>query len=284
MIDLQYLHQISYKLDRFKKKNQNLYNFRCPYCGDSQKKQSKARGFVYRSKQDYFFKCHNCGKGTSLGKLIEHIDPDLYKKWVVEKFKKGSKKHKEPEFEFKPVRFDDKNLKKLKKLSELPHHPAYDLFITKRKLEDHADKFYVTWHFMTWVNSIIPNKFPNIKEDHLDRIDIKKEIKVVEGPIDSLFIDNAVACAGADMVLPRSKDNAVYIFDNEPRNTVIIKKIENLITQGYRVCIWPKNIKEKDINDLIMSGYSKVEIEDIIHNNTFSKLSAIQQLNNYKEV
>ena len=86
------------------------------------------------------------------------------------------------------------------------------------------------------------------------------------------------------MVLPRSKDNAVYIFDNEPRNTVIIKKIENLITQGYRVCIWPKNIKEKDINDLIMSGYSKVEIEDIIHNNTFSKLSAIQQLNNYKEV
>jgi|TARA_R110001592_G_scaffold58814_6_gene178201 transcription elongation factor Elf1 len=327
LIDLQYLHQISYKLDRFKKKSQHLYNFRCPYCGDSQKKQSKARGFVYRSKQDYFFKCHNCGKGTSLGKLIEHIDPDLYKKWVVEKFKKGSKKHKEPEFEFKPVRFDDKNLKKLKKLSELPHHPAYDLFITKRKLEDHADKFYVTWHFMTWVNSIIPNKFPNIKEDHprivipffdtsgkmfafqgrafgdeepkyvtikldenkrriygLDRIDIKKEIKVVEGPIDSLFIDNAVACAGADMVLPRSKDNAVYIFDNEPRNTVIIKKIENLITQGYRVCIWPKNIKEKDINDLIMSGYSKVEIEDIIHNNTFSKLSAIQQLNNYKEV
>ena len=166
MIDLQYLHQISHKLDRFKKKSQHLYNFRCPYCGDSQKKQSKARGFVYRSKQDYFFKCHNCSKGTSLGKLIEHIDPDLYKRWVVEKFKKGSKKHTEPEFEFKPVRFDDKNLKKLKKLSDLPNHPAYDLFIKKRKLEDHADKFYVTWHFMTWVNSIIPNKFPNIKEDH----------------------------------------------------------------------------------------------------------------------
>ena len=105
MIDLQYLHQISHKLDRFKKKNQNLYNFRCPYCGDSQKKQSKARGFVYRSKQDYFYKCHNCGKGTTLGKLIEHIDPDLYKKWVVEKFKKGSKKHKEPFFDFKPVNF-----------------------------------------------------------------------------------------------------------------------------------------------------------------------------------
>jgi len=74
------------------------------------------------------------------------------------------------------------------------------------------------------------------------------------------------------------------IFDNEPRNTVIIQKLENLITQGYRVCIWPKSIKEKDINDLILAGYSKVEIEDIISSNTFSKLSAIQQLNNYKEV
>ena len=86
------------------------------------------------------------------------------------------------------------------------------------------------------------------------------------------------------MVLPRTKNNAVYIFDNEPRNTVIIQKLENLITQGYRVCIWPKSIKEKDINDLILAGYSKVEIEDIISSNTFSKLSAIQQLNNYKEV
>ena len=327
MIDLQYLHQISHKLDIFKKKNQNLYNFRCPYCGDSQKKQSKARGFVYRSKQDYFYKCHNCGKGTTLGKLIEHIDPDLYKKWVVEKFKKGSKQHKEPDFDFKPVKFPDSNLNKLTNFSKLSSdHPALD-FITKRKLQDYIDKFYFAPKFMTWVNSMIPNKFPEVKNDHprvvipffetsgkmfavqgraygkeeqkyitikqddnkrriygLDTININKDIKVVEGPIDSLFLYNAVACAGADMVLPRTKNNAVYIFDNEPRNTVIIQKLENLITQGYRVCIWPKSIKEKDINDLILAGYSKVEIEDIISSNTFSKLSAIQQLNNYKEV
>ena len=83
-IDIQYLHTISHKLDRFKKKSQNLYNFRCPYCGDSQKKKTKARGFVYRVKNDMFYKCHNCGKGTTVGKLIEYLDVQLYKKYVVE--------------------------------------------------------------------------------------------------------------------------------------------------------------------------------------------------------
>ena len=81
-IDIQYLHTISHKLDRFKKKSQNLYNFRCPYCGDSQKKKTKARGFVYRVKNDMFYKCHNCGKGTTVGKLIEYLDVQLYKKYV----------------------------------------------------------------------------------------------------------------------------------------------------------------------------------------------------------
>ena len=53
MVDIQYLLTLSPRLDRFKKKSNNLYNFRCPYCGDSQKKQSKARGFVYSMKNEY---------------------------------------------------------------------------------------------------------------------------------------------------------------------------------------------------------------------------------------
>ena len=327
MIDLHYLHQISHKLDRFKKKNQNLYNFRCPYCGDSQKKQSKARGFVYRHKQDYFYKCHNCGKGTSLGKLIEYIDPDLYKKWIVEKFKTGSKQHKEPDFDFKPVKFDDKNLKGLIKYKDLPEgHPGLD-FIHQRKLEKHIDKFYFCHKFMTWVNTLIPNKFPIIKKDHprviipfyditgkvfafqgrafgeeepkyitiklnenkrriygLERLDMTKKVYVVEGPIDSLFLDNAIAVGGADLEMKELKNKAVYIFDNEPRNKVVIDKVETLILKNYNVCIWPKTVKEKDINDLILSGYSSPEIQSLIDSNTFSKLSAIQQLNDYKEV
>ena len=120
-IDIQYLHTISHKLDRFKKKSQNLYNFRCPYCGDSQKKKTKARGFVYRVKNDMFYKCHNCGKGTTVGKLIEYLDVQLYKKYVVEKYKTGNTHStKEPDFNFKPVKFKDKVLKDYLRLINLP--------------------------------------------------------------------------------------------------------------------------------------------------------------------
>ena len=66
-IDIKYLSLISPQLQQFKKKSDFLWNFRCPYCGDSQKSRTKARGFVYRKKNALFYKCHNCALGTTLG-------------------------------------------------------------------------------------------------------------------------------------------------------------------------------------------------------------------------
>ena len=328
MIDVQYLYNISSRLDRFKKKSRNLFNFRCPYCGDSQKNKSKARGFVYAVKNEYFYKCHNCSKGTTLGKLIEYVDPQLYKQYVIEKYKSGNNNTvQEPEFKFEPVKFDDKTLKDLTRFDKIPNHPAYKMFIENRHLKDYHDKLYVTWHFYDWVNKLIPNKFPNIKEDHpraiipfldvdnkmfafqgrafgdeepkyitikldenkrriygLDRLDINKTIYITEGPIDSLFLPNAIAVAGSDLEIKNLKRKAVYVFDNEPRNREITQKMEKLIEKNYNICIWPKSLKYKDINDMVMSGMTPVEIQGIIDNNTFSKLSAHQQLVNWKEV
>ena len=328
MIDLQYLYNISPRLDRFKKKSRNLFNFRCPYCGDSKKNKSKARGFVYAVKNEYFYKCHNCSKGTTLGKLIEYIDPQIYKQYVIEKYKSGNNNTvQEPEFKFEPVKFDDKALKDLTRFDKIPNHPAYKMFIDKRRLNDYHDRLYVTWHFYDWVNKLIPNKFPVIKEDHpraiipfldidnkmfafqgrafgdeqpkyitikldekkrriygLDKLDVNKTIYITEGPIDSLFLPNAIAVAGSDLEIKNLKRKAVYVFDNEPRNREITQKMEKLIEKNYNICIWPKSLKYKDINDMIMSGMSPVEIQSIIDNNTFSKLSAHQQLVNWKEV
>ena len=60
--------------------------------------------------------------------------------------------------------------------------------------------------------------------------------------------------------------------------------MKKLIEKNYNVCVWPKSLKYKDINDMVIAGMSPVEIQTIIDNNTFSQLSAHQQLNNFKEV
>ena len=87
--DINYLLQLSPRLERFKKVRDHLWNFRCPQCGDSQKSKSKARGYVYRKKTDLFFKCHNCGIGQSLGNLIKDLDPFLHKQYIMERYKAG---------------------------------------------------------------------------------------------------------------------------------------------------------------------------------------------------
>ena len=86
-IDLKFIMMLSPRLDKFKKLRDNLFNFRCPYCGDSQKSQNKARGYFYRKKNDFFYRCHNCGKGTTFGKVLEYIDTLIYKEYVMERYK-----------------------------------------------------------------------------------------------------------------------------------------------------------------------------------------------------
>ena len=109
----------------------------------------------------------------------------------------------------------------------------------------------------------------------INDVDTKKTIYVVEGPIDSLFLDNCIAAAGTSFnkinTLGISTDNMVLIFDNQPRNKEVCKIIEKNIDQGYNVVIWPQNIEEKDINDMVTAGR---DVKSIIKKNTFHGLTA----------
>lgn len=123
----------------------------------------------------------------------------------------------------------------------------------------------------------------------LDRIkrNSRDSVYVVEGPIDSLFLPNAIAVGGADFKKLESeirKDKCIIIFDNEPRNIEIIKRMKSLIDDGYNVCIWPQNIKEKDINDMVLSGIPASKIQDVINKNTYSGLKAMTAFNAWKKV
>ena len=75
-VDTKYIGLLSSKLSQFKKKSGNLYNFRCPYCGDSEKSKTKARGYLILNKTFYVYKCHNCEKSTDFGSLLRYVNSD----------------------------------------------------------------------------------------------------------------------------------------------------------------------------------------------------------------
>jgi len=117
----------------------------------------------------------------------------------------------------------------------------------------------------------------------LETVNLQEHVTIVEGPIDSMFLNNCLAAAGADLTLRIEPDNITYIFDNEPRNKEIIKRMYDVIEKDYNLVVWPNDMRHKDINDMILSGMSKAEVQTIISNNTFAQLEALTKLSYFKK-
>ena len=121
----------------------------------------------------------------------------------------------------------------------------------------------------------------------LDSIDKTKKVYIVEGPIDSLFLTNCIAMAGSDINLNliAERDKIVIVYDNEPRNKEIVKKISKAIDNGYSVCIWPEWIEQKDINDMVLKqDLDGASIQAFIDQNTFNGLAAKMRLQQWSRV
>jgi|TARA_B100000902_G_scaffold356409_1_gene370057 GTPase SAR1 family protein len=321
LIDSKYIGLVSSRLQKFKRVKADLYNFRCPICGDSQKHKNKARGYFYQVKTNTNFKCHNCGASLSLNNFLKQIDSVLHKQYTMEKFKEGfTGKNfvvEEPILEFtKPV------FKKSLDLPKASEVPAAKEYLEKRKID--PTQFYFTNKFKAWVNtqkqtfdtigrdesriiiplydternligfqgrSLVPNSVKYItvmlKEEApkvygMDRIDTEKSVYVVEGPFDSTFIDNSIALCGSDGDLEYLKAyDLIYAYDNEPRNKEIVSRIERCIGDNKRVVIWPRGIEQKDINDMVLAGHN---VMGIVTSNVYSGLEAKVQFNNWKKV
>ncbi len=89
-IDKKYISLLAPKLTQFKQRGEFLWNFRCPVCGDSQKDKIKARGYIYKRKENFGFMCHNCGSTMKLNKFIKYVDPALYNEYQLETFVKAN--------------------------------------------------------------------------------------------------------------------------------------------------------------------------------------------------
>lgn len=126
-------------------------------------------------------------------------------------------------------------------------------------------------------------------EDHpkifgLDKVDFNKTYFVVEGALDSMFLSNAVAMAGAEgsTAALENLKNAIFVFDAEPRNREIHKRMEKVIRNGHKICIWPSDVPAKDINEMVLAG--KTDIEKTILNNTYTSLEANLKLMTWRKV
>jgi len=326
--DLKFINEISTRLGQFKKKGDYLFNFRCPYCGDSQKSKTKARAYLYRVKNDMFFKCHNCGEGHNFSNFLKFLDNKKYESYLLERYKGSAPSTPKPKFtDFKPQFKEVDILDGLTPVSDLNEdHPVKQYVLNRKIPEKYFSKLFLCNKFMQLVNKAKPNTFPHTKGEHprliipfydssekvfafqgrafgkeqpkyltvkldenkqkvygLDRVNLQKDIYIVEGPIDSLFIDNCLAAAGADLTLRVSPDTVTYIFDNEPRNKEIIKRMYDVIENDYNIVIWPEHIHAKDVNEMIMNGMTKIELQTIISSNTYSKLEALTKLSFYKK-
>jgi len=129
-------------------------------------------------------------------------------------------------------------------------------------------------------------KFDDTKEKiyGLDRIDLNKPVMITEGPIDSLFLDNAIAFAGADAVVNIQHEQCTMIFDNEPRNEQIVNRMIRAVDKKFNLVVFPESLKYKDINDMVIAGKTPTEIQTLIHSNTYCGLTAFQHINNWKRI
>jgi len=319
-IDSKFIGLISSRLEKFKRIKSNLYNFRCPVCGDSKKNKSKTRGYLYAMKADVNFKCHNCGASMTFSNFLKYLDTVIHKQYVFERFKTNSSGRgtvvEKPTFNFEAPKF--KTSIKLPRASE---HPRPSGYLTARKLD--PKNFYYAQHFKEFVNSLKPT-FDSTKYDEeriviplvrdskligvqgralstnpvkyltimldedapkiygLDTVDKGATVYITEGPFDSTFLRNSVAMCGADLV---QRDwgisDCCWVFDNEPRNREITRRISNTIDRGEKVVIWPSNIIEKDINDMVLAGH---HVQNLVQSNTYSGLQAKLNFNTWKKI
>ena len=171
-IDTKYAGLISSSLPLFKVKQNNPYmaNFRCPICGDSKKSKFKARGYLFTKKNELFYKCHNCGYGSSFGKLLKHVNSSLYDQYTLERYKEGldigrqAKPHSKQTFKFEEPKFKKKNIldKHLQRLDKLPDTNRAVQYCVKRNIPK------IRWKELYYVDNV--QKLEEIHPQYKDKV------------------------------------------------------------------------------------------------------------------
>lgn len=318
-LDEKYINLIGIQLSRFHKQSNNIWSFRCPLCGDSQKNRNKTRGYFFLYKQKFFFKCHNCNEGMSLKRFIREQSPELYREYLLDVVK-----------DERPASVDVVTKQIITSTPTSPMslpsiwslgkgHVGFD-YCEQRQLSRIAmEHLFFTDEWTSWIRDlgwaykmpedyaprlVLPwfdrngsllgaqmrridvsgkdGRYVTFKRDDdvdkiygLDRVNFHETIYIVEGPIDSWFLPNAVASMDSDLYRIKEKyfphHHAVLVWDNEPRNKEVVRHIQHAVKQHVPVVIWPNHIEQKDLNDMAKAN---IDCQQIVKDYTFEGLHA----------
>lgn len=205
----------------------------------------------------------NLGKKTALDRMLPINDREMY---YVENFIEWTKGHTD---KFRAVTGDIHPRIIFPFKARDGHYIGY----TARSLKGEEPKY-----FRIFIDEDEKEKFYGI-----DLLDETKQVYVLEGEIDSMFIPNAIAVSNGKLDTYLNKD-AIYIADIDTRNIHIMRGVSKLIERGLRVAMLPSNLGCKDINELIIKGYTTDNIIKLITENTFCGLFAKLYFDKWKSI
>lgn len=252
--DIKYLNLISSQLPKFKAQKRNVWNFRCPVCGDSEKHKNKARGFVYEYNGLLMYKCHNCQLSCPFPKLLEAVNPVQYQEYQLESFKERHPPKITQSFLRKisstTKEFSTGVLASLTSIDSLNNsHPAKE-YLLNRKLPTQA--LYFTEKFKEWTNSVKPDTFEDTSKD---------ESRIIIPLIDETGI---IFGYQGRAILPTSLRYITILFDDTHSKVFGLNKVN--FHQNIYVTEGPLDSLLLD-NSISMSGSSYSDCQCLINSN-----------------
>lgn len=298
----------------------DYFNFRCQICGDSKKSKSKKRGYILKKRKPWVYFCHNCFYKKTVEQWLKEFFPQYYKDYYSELIRSKENKKQEPLPKLKnptvrkrsPEKQHTKFFVPILKGANQLFERAINLCEERKIPEDIWVKWFVATDGMYKNRLIIPffddkgkiyyyqgrSLFPNMEPKYLSRpgdhnsiynyynVDNSKPVVVLEGPIDSNFVENSVAVTGVkieDKNLKKFKHKRWLIDqDNETNDTK--KKTIELLSKGEYVFNWQKFIKtyslpkrpKWDLNDVILyldkDKFTYEELETFFTNSIYDKV------------
>lgn len=137
------------------------------------------------------------------------------------------------------------------------------------------------------------NKYITIKIDEdmqkiygLDTVDGTKPVFLLEGPLNSMFVENAIAATGSNLLSYKDLfDDVTYVYDNDARNPQIVEYVKKSLQSGNKTVIWTKQFATgDDINDISKAGWSNEKITKYLKDNTYQGLMGLAKFEQWRKI